>query len=143
MGRFPASQRVRKRPEFQEIQRSGRRVTTPGFVIILRARADGAGVRLGVTASRRVGGSVVRNRAKRLVREAFRATRDLWDEGLDLVVVVRKAQPDLGLGGVVAEWRHAAAALRRRAEQARADAAARESDLAQRPQTTQTPGRFR
>ena len=48
-----------------------------------RTRRSGtpAPARLGITASRRVGGAVVRNRAKRLVREAFRATPELWFSG--------------------------------------------------------------
>jgi ribonuclease P protein component len=51
--------------------------------------------RLTVVASRRVGGAVSRNRAKRLLREAARAWR--WDAGLDVVLVARSAcaQSDL------------------------------------------------
>ncbi len=51
---------------------------------------DENGPRLGLTATRKVGGAVVRNRMRRLVREAFRRHRDLvgrWD----LVVNIRQA----------------------------------------------------
>lgn len=44
--------------------------------------------RLGIAATRKIGGAVERNRAKRRVREAFRLGS--WPSGLDLVVVVRK-----------------------------------------------------
>ena len=81
----------------------------------------GAAARLGITASRRVGGAVARNRAKRLVREAFRATPELWFPGLSLVVVVRTALLNMRLDDVVAEWRAAERAIRRRVVEARRD----------------------
>lgn len=46
-------------------------------------------VRLAVVASRRVGGAVRRNRAKRLLREAARGIG--WRDGLDVVLVARAA----------------------------------------------------
>jgi ribonuclease P protein component len=124
VGRFPAAHRIRKRPEFQRIQANGRGVRTTHFVLLLHARDPAAKqteARLGVTVSRKVGSAVVRNRAKRLVREAFRATRDLWPADIDLVVIVRSAGSGLGLEQVVAEWRKAASSLRRRAQEARKD----------------------
>lgn len=123
-GRFDASQRVRKHLEFQQAQRQGRRVTTPHFVLILHARSDALAPRLGVVASRKVGPAVVRNRGKRLVREAFRATRDLWMPGMDLVVIVRHPPPNLKLVNVVTEWRAAAGHVARRSAEARAGQAA-------------------
>jgi len=122
-GRFPPLRRVRSRRDFLRIQSLGRRVTTPHFLLLLWVSDpnDTAMARLGITASRRVGGAVVRNRAKRLVREAFRATPELWFPGLSLVVVVRSALVDMRLDDVVAEWRTAERAIRRRAVEARRD----------------------
>lgn len=45
--------------------------------------------RLGISASRRLGGAVIRNRWKRLVREAFRLTRPRLPEGIDLIAIPR------------------------------------------------------
>jgi len=135
-GRFPRSARVRKRPDFKRIQSQGRRIYTAHFVLLIRARSPSESAvksaRVGVTVSRRVGSAVVRNRAKRLVREAFRATRDLWDEDLDLVVIVRKAPGAMKLADVLGEWRSAQRALSRRAAEARKDREKRQSELAQR-----------
>jgi ribonuclease P protein component len=105
---------VRKRAEFERIQKGGERVHTEHFVLIL-ARQDGDGpARLGITASRKIGGAVVRNRAKRLVRAAFRELGTLFAAGVDLVVIVRKSPENCRLGDVLAEWRGAASALERR-----------------------------
>ena len=114
VGRLPASQRVKKRTEFARIQEQSRRVVTPHFVLLLAPhRGTGEGPRLGITASRRVGGAVVRNRAKRLVREAFRATRELWPTDLDLVVIVRGIDPHMKLSDVTKEWRAATRHIQR------------------------------
>lgn len=46
-------------------------------------------VRMGVAAGRRVGGAVIRNRARRLVREAWRGLAGRASTGADLVIVAR------------------------------------------------------
>jgi ribonuclease P protein component len=52
--------------------------------------------RLGVSASRRLGGATERNRWKRLLREAFRLTRTELPNGIDLIVIPRpEAKPTL------------------------------------------------
>jgi ribonuclease P protein component len=111
-GRFSAGARVRSRSDFQRVYRTGLKVLVEHFVFLM-SPAPCAGPRLGVTASRKVGNAVVRNRAKRLVREAFRTTRDLWQPGVDVVVIVRRSLGDLRLDAVVAEWRRATRALNR------------------------------
>jgi ribonuclease P protein component len=123
VGRFPKAQRVRRRKEFKEAQRRGRSVRTRHFVLLLHARfpSDDSAPRLGIVASRKVGNAVKRNRAKRLVREAFRATRDLIPPGIDLVVIIRQNAHLLKLYDVVDEWRHAAPVIERRIGEARAD----------------------
>jgi ribonuclease P protein component len=45
--------------------------------------------RFGMSVSRKVGSAVVRNRLRRLYREAFRLTRDTLPPGLDIVVIPR------------------------------------------------------
>jgi ribonuclease P protein component len=64
------------------------------FVLLVADRFDGdaaAPARLGLTVSRRVGGSVVRNRVKRRVREWFRTHHETLPKGKDCVVVARPA----------------------------------------------------
>ena len=109
-----AEQRVRKPSEYTRIQQGGARVGTRHFVLILAAQALTPGpTRLGITASRKIGNAVARNRAKRLVREAFRATPELFAPGIDVVVIVRKPVGMARLAEIIDEWRQAAPALRR------------------------------
>ena len=128
-GAFPKRERVRKRREYLEIQAHGRRITLPHFVLVLRARpradadADTHEVtRLGITASRKVGVAVVRSRIRRLVREAFRATRQLFPRQADVVVIVKRAPKELKLADVIAEFESAERQLARRLDAARIDA---------------------
>jgi ribonuclease P protein component len=114
---------VRKRPEFQRIQTAGRRVSTSHFVLLLMARdpASARTARLGITVSRKVGNAVVRNRAKRLIREAFRATRSLWPADTDLVVIVKRPTGEAKLGDVIAEWMAKQKAIDRAIRESRQD----------------------
>lgn len=78
-------------------------------------KSEERSVRLGITASRKVGNAIVRGRAKRLVREAFRATRDLWPPGVDIVVIVKRSTEDTKLDTVIAEFLAARPQIERRA----------------------------
>ena len=86
--KFPKAKRIRKRGEFLTLQRVGRRRTGTRFVVIT-APCEGAVSRLGITTSRRVGGAVVRNRIKRLVREFFRRHQDRIRPPRDVLVIAR------------------------------------------------------
>ena len=119
VGRFPPSERVKKRLEFQTAQNTGTKAILPHFVVLFYARAEDGEARLGVVASRKVGTAVVRNRAKRLVREAFRATRQLWMPGIDVVVIVRDALEGMKLEDVRSEWTSRAELLHKRELDAR------------------------
>lgn len=115
------SERVRKRSEFDRIQKGGRRVNTNHFVLVLApGPARDQPARLGITASRRIGGAVQRNRAKRLIRAAFGVTREVWLPGVDLVVIVKKPLGELKLDEVVREWEGALPIIKKRVKEAAA-----------------------
>ena len=61
--------------------------------------------RLGIAASQKMGNAVVRNRAKRLVRELFRARKPLT--GIDIVVIPRREIVDAPWRNIEADYRAA------------------------------------
>ena len=93
--RFPAEYRLRRQADFQRTYRQ--RVSASDGILLIFGAANGLPhCRLGLSVSRKVGGAVLRNRWKRLIREAFRSSRPRLPEGLDLVVIPRKKdEPEL------------------------------------------------
>lgn len=80
--------RLKKRAEFLEVAGKGRKWTTPGLILQALTR-DGAGCRVGFTASRRVGMAVLRNRARRRLREAVERVLPAHAAPGDYVVIAR------------------------------------------------------
>ncbi len=115
--------RIRKRSEFLRVQNGGVRVSTAHFLLLLSSRTEPGPSRFGIVASRKIGGAVERNRAKRLVREAMRRHRELLPNEapgpIDLVVIVRAGAERLHLADVEKELAGAAKTLTRRAAQLR------------------------
>jgi ribonuclease P protein component len=99
---FAKKIRLRKRREFLAAQRKGRRRHTPHFIVISGA-AHSTESRFGVTVSREVGGSVIRNRVKRRVREFFRLRRASVREAKDWVVIAKRGAEKLSYGDVEEE----------------------------------------
>jgi ribonuclease P protein component len=87
--------RVRTLPlpwQFRYCYDGGRKIVTRYAVIFLRTPADPDGLRVGVVSSRKVGGAVQRNRARRLLRETARFLAHRWpDESLWIVFVARES----------------------------------------------------
>lgn len=113
--KFPRTKRLRKRAEFLRVQSTTSRVVTSHFVLLLSPGPTISVCRLGITVTRKVGCAVVRNRAKRLIREAFRVMPGFVPDGIDMVVVVRKPLTNQKLEDVVQEWSAVARQVARRA----------------------------
>jgi len=85
---FGRKYRIRLRADFQRAYRL--RCTASDGRLLVFGAANGLGhPRLGLAASRRLGNALVRNRWKRLTREAFRISREQLPPGVDLVVCPR------------------------------------------------------
>jgi ribonuclease P protein component len=86
---LPPARRIRRRGEFQHVFDAGRRAHGR-YLTVIAAPATGSSSRLGIVASKKLGGAVVRNRAKRLIRQVFRTNRGP-DVASDLVVIPKAA----------------------------------------------------
>jgi ribonuclease P protein component len=87
--------RLTRRPQFLAAAK-GRSEARGAVVVQALPRADGSdAIRVGFTATRKIGGAVVRNRAKRRLREAARALLpQLGHPGTDYVLIARMGTPD-------------------------------------------------
>ena len=106
-GRGTKRRRLSRSAEFERVYRHGRSKANRFLVVYQFPREPAAGetgTRLGLSVSKRVGGSVERTRVKRVLREAFRAESDRVCENADYVLVARPALRELdereGLEGV-------------------------------------------
>lgn len=82
--------RLRQARDFERLRRFGRRYQHPLVVLVVVANEEQVS-RFGFTASRRVGNSVKRNRAKRLLREAVRLHIDCTLLGYDCLFIAKQA----------------------------------------------------
>lgn len=94
----PASQRLRKPSEFQQIRSQGTRIHCGSFIFqcLQRSPETQPSCRLSVIASRRVGNAVKRNLGKRRFREIFRQHQDALPPCCDLVLVLRSSFDQMG-----------------------------------------------
>jgi ribonuclease P protein component len=98
------SDRLRRRAEFTQVYDRGTRLRGRFMTCFALPNALGS-ARLGIAASRKMGNAVVRNRAKRWVRELFRNHKILT--GIDLVVIPRREMIDASWQSIEADYRAA------------------------------------
>ena len=92
--------------QFRAVYDSGHSVG--GKYIVLFCMENSLGInRLGITVSKKVGNSVVRNRARRVIRESYRLMEmgcaQKYAQGYDFIVLARKPVVTVGLVDVMAE----------------------------------------
>jgi ribonuclease P protein component len=97
---FPRGARIKQGRDFRRVRQGGERLICGCLVANWSVLGSAVGeegqalpaqaaTRLGVVTSGRIGGAVVRNRARRLLREAFRLHQDELARPVELVLVTR------------------------------------------------------
>ena len=89
--RFPRAARIKQGRDFARARQEGQRYVCGCLIANWRVLPDGTSTRLGLVVSRKVGGAVVRSRARRLLRETFRLHQRDLARPVDLVLVARQS----------------------------------------------------
>ncbi len=93
---FPPTHRLKSPEDFKRVYDRKRSVSDANLIVYACENAL-PHARLGVSVSKKVGGAIVRNRFKRLFREAFRLLQHELPPGIDYVLIPKLPARDLGL----------------------------------------------
>lgn len=86
------TQRMNQNADFQRLYRCGAFCSLGSALLYVRPNKLPYN-RLGITAGKKIGNAVKRNRAKRIIRAAYSAAEPMLPIGLDVVVVARSSLP--------------------------------------------------
>lgn len=86
--RFTKAERLTRKKEFEKVFREGK-VLKNGKIVLYVIPNGLQHSRLGLVVSRKVGNAVRRNRAKRLLREAYRLNKHLLTSHVDIIAIPR------------------------------------------------------
>ena len=100
--RFRPEERIRRRAEFKKVYERGVRIHSRYSTVFILSNERVIG-RLGIAATRKLGGAVQRNRAKRLIREVFR--RNKIAAGFDVVIIPKRDLLDASLSALETDYR--------------------------------------
>lgn len=88
------SESLKKNSYFQNVYKHGRYYANRFFVMYVLENKTETN-RLGISVSKKVGNSVIRHHITRLVREAYRLQEEMFENGLDIVVIARAAAKNI------------------------------------------------
>ncbi len=110
---FPQHVRLKTPAQFKAVY-DRKRSVSDGVLVVYVAANGLPHPRVGLSVSRKVGNAVVRNRWKRLLREAYRLNRHALPPGLDFILIPRSGQTEPTLEAVIASLLKLAADAARR-----------------------------
>lgn len=82
------SESLKKNRDFQTVYKEGKSFANRYLVLYVRENGLDKN-RIGISVSKKVGNSIVRHRLTRLIRESYRLQEDMFNSGLDMVVIAR------------------------------------------------------
>lgn len=83
------SDSLKNTQQFNNVYKSGKYYANK-YLVMYVLENDLSTNRIGISVSKKVGNSVVRHRLTRLVRESYRLHEEMFNSGLDIVIVIRK-----------------------------------------------------
>ncbi len=99
------SESLKKNQDFRNVYENGKSYADKYLVMYVLENNKNIN-RLGISASKKVGNSVVRHRFARLVRESYRLHENIFNSGLDIVVVARKSAASVGFSEIESALLH-------------------------------------
>ena len=102
--RFIPAMHIKQGRDFSRVRQQGQRLVLGCLIANWLALPDGSTPRLGVVTSGKLGNAVVRNRARRLMREAFRLHQNELARPVDLVLVARQSITSKAFSGVETDY---------------------------------------
>lgn len=98
---------LKKNRDFQNVYRRGR--SYANRLLVMYVLENGlTSNRIGISVSKKVGNSVVRHHLTRLVRENYRLREEMFNSGLDIVVVARVSAKESGFHEIGSALMHLA-----------------------------------
>jgi ribonuclease P protein component len=101
---LPRGRRIKQGRDFARARTQGRRLPQGCLILNWLVLPAGSSARLGVITGRRIGGAVVRSRARRLLREAFRLHQPNLMQPIDVVLVARASIAGCKLAEVTSDY---------------------------------------
>lgn len=99
------SDSLKKNDDFKNVYKKGKSYANRYLVMyVLENNTDKN--RLGISVSKKVGNSVVRHRVTRLVRESYRLHENIFNSGLDIVVVARSSASSVSYADIESALLH-------------------------------------
>lgn len=94
------SHRLRKNEHFQAVFQRGTSAANKQFVLYSARQEGQAAFRAGISVSKKIGNAVIRNRVKRLIREAVARLENAIPKGVDLVTIARPGVESMSLESI-------------------------------------------
>ena len=89
------SESLKRNADFQNVYKNGKSYANRYLVMYVLENQTGRN-RLGISVSKKVGNSIVRHRVTRLIRESYRLQEDMFNSGLDMVIIARPGAASIG-----------------------------------------------
>ena len=98
------SESLKKNEQFRFVYKNGRSYANKYFIMYVKENGldkNRIGIsvskkRLGISVSKKVGNSVIRHHLTRLIREGYRLQEDMFNSGLDMVIIARPGAASIG-----------------------------------------------
>ena len=89
------SESLKKNMDFQNVYKNGKSYANKYLVMYILENQMNRN-RIGISVSKKVGNSVIRHRITRLIRESYRLQEEMFNSGLDIVVIARSTAREVG-----------------------------------------------